>query len=221
MLGLYFKACHIAGVDVKINYVLIGLAAYIGFTSGMMGLAWILMLLVSVLIHEFGHIVVARRFGSQCDLVTLGILGGMARIKGLPTGNKQELLVALAGPVVSLLLALVSFTISVPVAFLIERGLILELLSTFTIINLFVCAFNMIPAFPMDGGRVLRSLGTMATGNIVTGTKIAAVTATIFSIAFLVIAVMMKHVLLGFIAIIIPVAAWYEYKQLRRLHGLS
>ena len=126
------------------------------------GLAFVVALFACVTLHEFGHALTAKRFGIRTRDITLLPIGGIARAERIPKDPKQELAIALAGPVVTLLVAATLFLwllvtnswepfarITVTAGPFIERLMF---------VNLALAAFNMLPAFPMDGGRVLRAL---------------------------------------------------------------
>lgn len=122
-----------------------------------MGVIGALGLFASVVLHEMGHSVVARHYGVPIKGITLFIFGGVAELQEEPRQARDEFLVAIAGPIVSLLLAIGMFAgaiggelVGVPVA-------ITGVLSYLSSINVLVAVFNMVPAFPLDGGRVLRS----------------------------------------------------------------
>ncbi|MCP3917797.1 MAG: hypothetical protein GY711_19810 [bacterium] len=130
----------------------------------------LLLLALLVLLHEYGHSLVARRFGIQVIDITLWPLGGMARMAEIPEDSRTEGLVAAAGPAVNFVLAglgyvvLKSLTGSFDLTVLSRNpshsGTPFEpaiLLSVFIFINLVMGTFNLIPAFPMDGGRILRA----------------------------------------------------------------
>ncbi|MDQ2050914.1 CBS domain-containing protein [Natronolimnohabitans sp. A-GB9] len=138
-----------AGIDVDaltaewwIPY-LVGLAAAIG-------------LFVGVVLHELGHSLTAQRYGFPIDSITLWLLGGIAALTEMPEDWKQELNIAIAGPIVSVLVGVVSYALFVvtPEAFNGTRFV----LGYLAILNVALAIFNMIPAFPMDGGRILRAL---------------------------------------------------------------
>ena len=125
-----------------------------------------LLLFASVVVHEFAHALVARRFGVQTRGITLFIFGGVATLESEPPTARAEAAIAIAGPVMSGLVALACYGIGL----LIDRfgfGPIADAVSiTFAYIavaNAVLAVFNLVPAFPMDGGRVLRALVWMRT----------------------------------------------------------
>jgi Zn-dependent protease/CBS domain-containing protein len=123
-----------------------------------MGAAGALGLFGSIVLHELGHAVVARRFDLPIREIVLFIFGGVARMEREPPTPRAEFFTAIGGPIVSVLLAGGFF-----VAFLLARGVavgpeIAAVLGYLALINAIVVAFNLVPAFPLDGGRVLRSI---------------------------------------------------------------
>jgi Zn-dependent protease len=160
-MGMSWKLGQVAGIDVFLHPTFLLLLAYVGMTQGGIGS----ILLVSsvfgcVLLHELGHALMARRFGIATEDITLYPIGGVARLRRMPRAPGAELLIALAGPAVNLLIVLALTTVG-------SLGLLgsswsPSLLGMFLeeliLINLGLALFNLIPAFPMDGGRVLRAL---------------------------------------------------------------
>ena len=115
-----------------------------------------------VLLHELGHALTARHFGIRTRDITIMPIGGLARMERMPTDPRQELKIAVAGPAVNVLLALVYFGALSPVSALVHPRELQPVgghfLSSLVWANIAMAAFNLVPAFPMDGGRVLRSL---------------------------------------------------------------
>ena len=141
------------------------------------GVAFIVALFACIVLHEFGHALTARRFGIRTRSIVLLPIGGIASIEKSPDDPRQEILIALAGPAVSLALALLLWLTFAAVHGLAEaRHLDLDqggFLERLAIVNFLLAAFNLLPAFPLDGGRVLRSLLALSMPHL-RATKIAA-----------------------------------------------
>ncbi len=163
-----FRLARIAGIDVRVHATFFLLLAWVGFSyheaggSGAMlaGLLFIILLFGCVLLHEFGHAMAARAYGINTPDITLLPIGGLARLERMPDKPSQELVVALAGPAVNVVIALALFLVlgrffNVGDIQDAETG---NVLAKLLAINVFLIVFNMLPAFPMDGGRVLRAL---------------------------------------------------------------
>jgi Zn-dependent protease len=123
-----------------------------------MGITGALGLFVSVLLHELGHALVARRFGIGMRGITLFIFGGVAEMADEPPHPRAEFWVAVAGPAVSLLLGILGFGAGFGMARLGWPRPVGGVIGYLGLINLSLVAFNLIPAFPLDGGRILRSI---------------------------------------------------------------
>ncbi len=161
---------RIAGIKVFIHWTFLLLLGWIffvyyesgnGLPSGLYGVVFVMALFGCVVLHELGHALTARRYGIQTRDITLLPIGGIARLERMPREPGQELLVALAGPAVNVVIAgLLFFALWV---FGANTGGHPELLAgTFwgqlMITNIILALFNLVPAFPMDGGRILRAL---------------------------------------------------------------
>ena len=127
-----------------------------GSTPWILGLAAALGLFGGVLLHEFGHSLVAMRYGYEIDSITLWLLGGLASFAEFPEDWKHEFWIAIAGPIVSVAVGVACYAV-----FLIapaNASAVLFVFGYLAILNVVLAVFNMLPAFPMDGGRVLRAL---------------------------------------------------------------
>ncbi len=138
-----------------------------------MGIVTAVMLFVSVLIHELGHSVVAKRYGLSVPRITLFIFGGVSEIAAEPPNAAAEFWIAVIGPVVSL--ALAAFFWEIGPLFAWSQPLF-ALAKYLALLNLILAVFNLIPGFPLDGGRVLRAILWRATGKYRRATAIAAIT---------------------------------------------
>jgi Zn-dependent protease/predicted transcriptional regulator len=164
------KIGRFSGIDVYMHFtfiLLVGWVAYVSWRQGesiaaaAAGVTFILAIFLCVVLHEFGHALTARRYGIRTRDIILLPIGGLARLERLPTNPIQELWVALSGPAVNVVIAAALFVWLQATAsweplqrLTVATGPLLERLMA---VNLFMIAFNMIPAFPMDGGRVLRA----------------------------------------------------------------
>ncbi|AXG06193.1 CBS domain-containing protein [Haloplanus rubicundus] len=127
-----------------------------GSTRWVLGAAAASGLFFCVLLHEFGHSLVAMRYGYHIESITLWLFGGVARFTEMPENWKQEFTIAVAGPLVSVALGALSY-----LAFLVVPGALPTVqfvLAYLALTNVALAVFNMLPGFPMDGGRVLRAL---------------------------------------------------------------
>lgn len=120
------------------------------------GLAFALLLAISIVAHELGHSLTARVFGYRTRDITLSLLGGCASLIALPRKAWQEFLTAVAGPLVSFVLSFLFYLVFL--VFPIENRWLLSVLYFASVMNLTLALFNCLPALPMDGGRVFRSV---------------------------------------------------------------
>lgn len=184
-MGWSINIGRVAGTTVRIHLTFILLLAWIwlssylasGLNEAWRTLIYVVLVFGCVLLHEFGHVFVARAFGVTTPDVTLWPFGGIARLASIPEVPRQEFLIAIAGPAVNVaiagLLILFAGAVTDPerlAAFTDDR---VDLATRLTATNLLLAGFNLIPAFPMDGGRVLRAALSSRFG-FARGTELAA-----------------------------------------------
>src|SRR5829696_5996180 len=168
-----FPVAVIAGTVVRIHITFLLFLIWIAGTQWQLGgqaaaldsVLFIVLLFACVLAHEFGHIIAARRYGIRTPDVTLWPIGGVASLERIPDKPREELVVALAGPAVNVVIAAV---LVVVLGSGFDGAVMTEMenpragmLARLAAANIFLVVFNLIPAFPMDGGRVLRALLAM------------------------------------------------------------
>lgn len=216
-----FKLVKIAGIDVKVHLTFFLILIWFGYsywaasksiTAVAQGLLFILLLFMFVVLHEFGHALVARKFGIKTRDITLLPIGGVAQLERMPRDPKQELWVALAGPAVNLLLAIILFgwlfltnNLQNLTQLNLTSGSLIERLA---IVNLTLMLFNLIPAFPMDGGRVLRALLALRM-DYIKATQTAVIFGQAFALIFGIIGLFSDPIFL-FIALFIWIGAGQE-----------
>jgi Zn-dependent protease len=164
-----FKLGRFFGIDVYIHFTFLLLLGFIGIAQYMAqrnpavaisSVVFFLSLFLCVLLHEFGHALAARGYGISTHDITLLPIGGVARLESMPEKPSQELWVAIAGPLVNVVIAIglfigLSLKGNWQLSFNAMSGSLTERL---LVVNVFLVLFNLLPAFPMDGGRVLRAL---------------------------------------------------------------
>jgi Zn-dependent protease/CBS domain-containing protein len=225
-----FDIGRIAGTAIKVHITFVLFLGWIAISSWVSGgpaaawtsIAFMLLLFACVLAHEFGHIFVARHFGVATPTVTLLPIGGVAQLERIPEKPSEEFLVAIAGPLVNVAIAavlVVAFGASLDASHLagVDKPAV-SMIDRLAAVNLFLVAFNLIPAFPMDGGRVLRALLASRLG-YVRATEIAASIGQVvaFGLGFL---GLFGNPLLIFIAIFVYLAASSE-AQLVAIRAMS
>jgi stage IV sporulation protein FB len=176
---------RIAGTVVRIHVTFLLFLVWIGGAywrlggreAAIEGVLFIVLLFACVVAHEFGHIFAARRYGIRTPDVTLWPIGGVASLERIPENPREELVVAIAGPAVNVVIAAVlilALGMSLGETAMTElENPRASLMARLAAANIFLVVFNLIPAFPMDGGRVLRAILAMRM-NHVEATRIAA-----------------------------------------------
>ena len=212
---------RIAGTEVKIHVTFFLLLAWIAYTAyqdagtaaAVSDTLFFACFFFCILLHEFGHIRMARRFGVRTPDVILLPIGGVARLERIPEEPRQELLIALAGPAVTLAIILVlailvlasgqAMVLRDPLAG--EAPFVVRLLVS----NLLVLVFNLVPAFPLDGGRVLRALLARKLG-LVRATRIAGTVGQLFAVGLGILGVIVHAPLTMLVAFFIFLGAGTE-----------
>jgi len=209
------------GIPVRIHFtfplILVAFGVEAGLRGGWLDAAWVVLLVLAVfacvVLHELGHSLQVRRYGIEVRDIVLLPIGGMARAERIPDDPKQEIVVAISGPIVNFALALVLFTAVMirrePFSF--ENDLLVNLL----FINIALGTFNMIPAFPMDGGRILRGLLAMRM-DYLRATRYAKNIGQIIAVLFVIIGfVDTSFIMLPLIAVFIFFGAMTEERMVR------
>jgi Zn-dependent protease len=225
-----FQIGTMAGIPIRIHWSFLLLIAYIGYTGYVQQipsetLFWysifVFFVFLSVGWHELGHAFAARFYGIQTDSIILSPIGGAALLNGLPTQPLQEAMVAFAGPLANFLLAglialyLQSMTTEGVHLIGVEEGLFslhLNFLPSLFWANVALGTVNMLPAFPMDGGRVFRALLLLrwSRGD---ATRVAVIFGQTFAILGMVYGLSNKDYTTTLIAVLVFSGAWSEYKK--------
>ncbi len=189
-----FRLCRVFGIEIRLHWIFVLLVAAFGYQrwqeegwlAGVAIVIWLLILFLFVTLHELGHSLVARAHGVRVEDITLLPIGGVSRLSHIPEDPSVELKISFSGPAVNLAIAV----LLLPLFFIVTelhyiRGASLGTLASNQVltlpgivaalieVNVVLAIFNFIPAFPMDGGRVLRAI-LARFFPFVTATKIAA-----------------------------------------------
>lgn len=201
---------------------------YIAYTSNLdfQGTSWLTLTFLTffgcVIFHEFGHALMARKFGIGTKDIVLTPIGGVARLLRMPKSPKQEFYVAIAGPAVNIFISLILglFLFEAVPELLnrydpidINRLSIKEFIFVVFIGNIFLAMFNLLPAFPMDGGRILRALLSVKLSRK-KATQWASWIGRIFALGFIIYGLYSANYILAFIGVFVFFSAGMEYRQL-------
>ena len=223
------KLGRILGIDIFLHWTFFLAPIYLIYAWRQEGLPWsmvaiLLGLLVAVftcvLIHEYGHALMARRFGVETQDIIITPIGGLARLQGMPRRPIEEFLITLAGPMVNLVIAIIFFVFLLATGrdFLPSSGYagLKEFAPMMLWMNLVLFFFNLIPAFPMDGGRLLRSSLAFFIPHM-EATMVAGILGQICAVIFALIGVFSGQYSLLLIGVFIIFAARYEMKVSRMI----
>lgn len=219
------KVGSVAGIGIFLHWTFLLLVAAIfayyyvqsqSLGAAVSGIGLILAVFVCVILHELGHALTARRFGVPTRSITLYPIGGLARLERIPSEPMKEFWIAIGGPVVNVVIAgglavvlIASGGTFAPTALESPAN---HILASLMWINVALAAFNMLPAFPMDGGRVLRSLLALRQ-DYAQATQTAANVGQVMAILFGLVGIMWFNPVLLFIALFVYVGAQQESQQ--------
>lgn len=215
-------------IPVKVHWTFGLLLAFVMYSAFMDSADWgqamifvgfVFVLFLCVILHEYGHAIAARKFGVKTKDIILSPIGGVARLNNMPSKPAQELVIAIAGPFVNLVifstltLILWQFTGKIlPENDGMQFQSPLEFLRWVNLLNISLFVFNLIPAFPMDGGRVLRALLALKIGRV-KATHLASVIGRILAVGFIAYGVYSQNLILSLIGLFIFMMAGKEYDQ--------
>ncbi len=227
-MKLALPSFQLAGIPVRIHWTFLLLVGWVALSTSAAGVgtvgvlanvALLVAVFVCVVLHELGHALAARRYGIETRDITLLPIGGVARLERLPRRPVEELVVALAGPAVNVVIVLALLPLTgwtTAFASLLEPlAFDVSLVRRLAAINVIMVAFNMLPAFPLDGGRVLRAL--LATRLSYTrATDAAAVVGKLAAVGFAVLGLLvLGNPLLALVGLFVYFAASQEARQVR------
>ena len=227
------KLGSVAGIKIEVHWTFSLLLIWIVFldiqrggnlSSAILNIVFILLLFVCVILHELGHALMARKYEINTKGITLLPIGGVASLEKMPEKPGQELMVALAGPAVNVVIALLLLLI-VPLRVylgmdaesleqLVSAPTIQTLLFYLLVANIMLVAFNLIPAFPMDGGRVFRALLSFSMDRT-KATEIAASLGQVLAVIFFILGLFLNPFLV-LIALFIFIGAYGENKMVKQ-----
>jgi Zn-dependent protease len=224
----------VSGIKIIVHWTFFLLIAWVVFEdlhrggnleSVLFNIFFITAVFLCVILHELGHALMAKRFNIKIEKITLLPIGGMASFEKLPESPKKELFIVIAGPLVNLVIVILLYFM-VPVQSFIQLNFIetSEVLMRYNlqsflfflfIINVGLVVFNIIPAFPMDGGRILRALLEIKIGRV-KATKVASSLGLMIAVIFFLVGVFYNPFLI-FIALFIILGALSENQMVQQL----
>ena len=231
-MGRSFKIGRLFGIDVNLHwtfFLLLAFFAFLGYrgagnlVGALVTTALMVMLFLSVLLHEYGHSLVAQRLGIEIRDITLLPIGGVSNMRTPPEKPSEEVKITLAGPLVNVVLAPIFYGVGLalganpleitsPIGGFASSGQFFVYLG---VVNAALAVFNLIPAFPMDGGRILRGLLATRLGRL-RATNIASSVGQGFAAVFFFIGLVGGNIILALIAIFIFFGAGGEAQMVRQ-----
>ena len=193
MFGRPIRIGRLFGIDITVSWSTLIVVVLISYSmasrsgssvgGAVLGVAYSVLLFVSILLHELGHSLVAKRLGVEIAEIELHFFGGAAKMLSMPKTPRDEILISAAGPAVSFVLSGLAFLglIFSSIIGLAEGSFLHHLTGLLFMANLFLGCFNMLPALPMDGGRILRAALSRRYGTL-RATRIAATVARVIAV---------------------------------------
>ena len=239
-----FQIIRLFNIPVQIHWTFLLIFVWLGFTSYSQSWNWqattwafffLIAIFICVVLHEFGHALTARRYGVDTRDIILSPIGGVARLDRLPEKPAQEFMVAIAGPLVNVAIGLILSAYALVASeesrmqlfdifslltdqgsnfFAVELSAFEYFLFGLIALNIILAIFNMLPAFPMDGGRVLRSLLSMKLGRV-KATRIATIIGQLIAVGLVGYGFFTMSLVTSFIGIFVFVSAANEYRMVR------
>ena len=224
----WFIVLALVTVSLAVSYFPSAVPGLPPFSHWLMALSAALLLFTSLLAHELAHSLVAERNHIPISSITLFIFGGVARLEKEPSTPLVELKMAAAGPLLSFLLSLFFFTATAVFSYFNLPDFILAVTDYLFILNLVIGIFNLIPGFPLDGGRILRALLWHFSGNLRRATSIASTSGKLFAICLMLVGLLallggsaISGLWLIFIGFFLMEAADNSYRQVAMKNFLS
>ena len=231
-MGGAFKIGRFSGIDVKVHwtfFLLLAFFAFIGYqvsgspVGALTAVVVIVALFLCVLLHEFGHSLVAQRLGIGIHSITLLPIGGSSNLESLPEKPADEVKISVAGPLVSVVLALIFFGVGlllgavprVPTDLFMDIGSVGQFFFYLGFLNVVLAVFNLLPAFPLDGGRILRGLLATRLG-AVRATDISSTIGQVFAAVFFLVGLLSGDILLALVAVFIFFGASGEAQMVKQ-----
>ena len=210
MIKRSYNLLTVMGIPIRMHLTLVIALIFFTFSYGLSGFLIAAGVLISVALHELGHSWVAIRKGCHVREIMLLPIGGVAKMSNLPSRPADEFLIAAAGPATSFILASLLWVLTASDAFV-------RFFAHLSAINLMLCLFNLLPSFPMDGGRIFRAFMTPRVGRL-KATELAARIGRVLAVAGGIYGLFNGHFMLMVIAIFIYNAAGAEYRSVRMEH---
>jgi Zn-dependent protease/CBS domain-containing protein len=218
-----FKIGSILGIPVKVHLTFVLLLVLVYFVGasvigagGLNGVIFVVLIFASVVFHELSHSIVARHYGINVLDITLLPIGGVARMPSPPDNPVQEIIISAAGPIASLILGFSLWFVAGFLGYSVgmsDLGAGGSLIGQLAIVNFVLAIFNLIPAFPMDGGRILRGLLGLYLKPL-TATRIAVGVGQVFAILLFFLGVFSMNFFLILIALFVYLGAESEERQM-------